>query len=142
MLGELLAGTDEVTVLDMEASIEHLSRGTVRHVDALLVVTEPYYRSLETAGRMGPLARELGIKHLYAVANKVRSERDEEAVREFCQRHDLELLATVPFDENILEADHQGVAILDFNPDAPAVQAIRRLAEDLEERLSTSNNGN
>src|SRR5437762_2621239 len=47
---------DDVTVLDMEASIEHLTRGTVRNVDVLLVVTEPYYRSLETMGRTAPHA--------------------------------------------------------------------------------------
>src|SRR5437763_16097885 len=39
----------DATILDMEASLEHLARGTVRHADVLLVVTEPYYRSLETA---------------------------------------------------------------------------------------------
>ena len=53
-------GSDEITVLDMEASIEHLTRGTVRNVDVLLVITEPYYRSLETTGRVVPLARSSG----------------------------------------------------------------------------------
>ena len=70
---------NDITVLDMEASIEHLSRGTLRHVDILLLITEPYYRSLETLGRMVPLARELGIKQMYVLANKVRGSRDEEA---------------------------------------------------------------
>ena len=66
----------DVTVLDMEASIEHLTRGTVRNVDVLLVVTEPYYRSLETMGRMVPLAQELGVPLILGVADKVRSEQD------------------------------------------------------------------
>ncbi|MBA2454543.1 MAG: hypothetical protein H0V47_15340, partial [Chloroflexia bacterium] len=56
---------DDVTVLDMEASIEHLTRGTVRDVEKLLIVTEPYFRSLETLGRTVPLARELGLADLY-----------------------------------------------------------------------------
>ena len=54
----------DVTVLDMEASLEHLTRGTVRNVDVLLVVAEPYYRSPETAGRLVPLARELGLERV------------------------------------------------------------------------------
>ena len=58
----------DVTILDTEASIEHMTRGTVRSVDAVLLVTEPYYRSLETTGRLAPLARELGIPRVWAVA--------------------------------------------------------------------------
>ncbi len=40
IVGEIVSGSEGVTVMDMEASIEHLSRGTLRHVDALLVVVE------------------------------------------------------------------------------------------------------
>ncbi|MBW3624940.1 MAG: hypothetical protein KY468_16195 [Armatimonadetes bacterium] len=69
-----------ITILDMEASIEHLTRGTVRHVDVLLTVTEPYYRSLETVGRTVPLARELDLENVWVVANKVRSEQDRAAI--------------------------------------------------------------
>ncbi|HXI17841.1 MAG TPA: hypothetical protein VNM48_15880, partial [Chloroflexota bacterium] len=55
------AGERDLTVIDMEASIEHLSRGTLRHVDTLLIVAEPYFRALETAGRTVKLARDLAI---------------------------------------------------------------------------------
>lgn len=132
MLGELIEQSDQLTIVDMEASIEHMSRGTIRHVDALLVVVEPYYRSLETAGRMAPLARELGIRHIFAVANKIRSGRDEAAVLEYCAKYDLEVAARIPFDEAIVEADRTGMALIDHQPDAPAVQAIERLARRLE----------
>lgn len=121
----------DVTVLDMEASIEHLTRGTVRNVDALLVVTEPYYRSLETAGRTVPLARELGLERVWVLANKVRDERDEAAIREYCTRHGFELLGVVPFDDAVAEADRLGRALIDFLPTAPAVQAIETLADRL-----------
>ena len=76
----------DVTILDMEASIEHLTRGTVRNVDVLLVVTEPYYRSLETTARIVPLARELGLANVFVVGNKLRTERDAAAIREYCDR--------------------------------------------------------
>src|ERR671937_2436382 len=90
--------TDEATVLDMEASIEHLTRGTVRNVDVLLVVTEPYYRSLETTGRIVPLAHELGLRNVWVVANKVRADRDEAALLEYCGRRGFEVIGMVPFD--------------------------------------------
>src|SRR5437762_1323876 len=124
-MGELPARRpSDVTVLDLEASIEHLSRGTVRNVDALLVVTEPYYRSLETTGRIVPLARELGLERIWIVANKVRADRDAAAIREYCVRHGFELVGTLPFDERVAEADAIGRALIDLTPDAPAVAAI------------------
>ncbi len=126
----------DVTVLDMEASVEHLTRGTVRNVDVLLVVTEPYYRSLETLGRMAPLARELEIPHVVGDANKVRSERDEAAIREYAARRGIvEIAGVVPYDERVVEADRQGRAVIDADPTAPAVVAIGALAETLVERV-------
>lgn len=116
----------------MEASIEHLSRGTLRHVDTLLMITEPYYRSLETLGRMVPLARELGIPQVYVVANKVRGARDEEAIRHYCAERGLEIIAVLPFDEEVTEADLQGVPVLDLHPDSSYVNVVGRLQKKLQ----------
>ncbi|MFN2454324.1 MAG: hypothetical protein ABR577_08900 [Pyrinomonadaceae bacterium] len=120
-----------VTVMDMEASIEHLSRGTLRYVDALLVVLEPYYRSMETAGRTVPLARALGIERIYGVANKLRSQQDAEAVEAYCRKHDLELIAKIPFDDNVVEADRTGRAVIDYDVTAPIVEELSRAADFL-----------
>ena len=128
---------DDVTILDTEASIEHMTRGTVKTSDAVILVTEPYFRSLETTGRLAPLARELGIPHIWAVANKVRTAADEAAIREYCDRHNIELLAVVPFDTRVTEADNAGVAVLDHAPDGPAVAAVAALATGLEQRLAS-----
>ena len=135
-MGELPAHRPgDVTVLDMEASIEHLTRGTVRNVDALLVVAEPYYRSLETTGRLVPLARELGLERIWIVANKVRDDRDEAAIREYCARRGFEVIGVVPFDENVGEADRLGRALIDHMPTAAAVLALEEVADRLVERL-------
>lgn len=138
-MGEIVSETDDITVMDMEASLEHLSRGTVRHVDVLLIVTEPYYRSLETARRTLPLARGLGINHIYAVVNKYRSAEDEKAVTEFCRNNDLEIIAKIPFDENVTRADLEGKSLYDFNSSAPVVKRVEKLAETLRERVPLNN---
>ena len=117
-----------MTVMDMEASLEHLSRGTLRHVDVLLIVTEPYYRSLETARRTLPLARGLGINHIYAVVNKYRSAEDETAVTDFCRNNDLEIIAQIPFDPNVTQADLEGKSLYDFSPGSPVVKEVEKLA--------------
>jgi CO dehydrogenase maturation factor len=128
---------EDVSILDTEASIEHMTRGTVRTVEAVLLVTEPYYRSLETTGRLAPLARELGVPRVWAVANKLRSERDEAAVREYCERHGIEVIAAVPFDEKVTEADNLGRALLDYAPEGRAVRAIESLVDELTQRLGS-----
>jgi len=129
VLGELVAGGDDMTVVDMEAGLEHLSRGTTRASDTMLVVAEPYFKSLETARRAYELAKELGIPRVFVVANKSRGPRDEEAIRTFCERNHLDLLAAVSFDDTVLEAELGGAAVLDVNAQASSVMQIQRLAD-------------
>lgn len=127
LLGAALEETEHSVVLDMEASIEHMRRGTVRHIDILLVVVEPYYRALEAAGRLIRLARELDIGKIWAVANKVRSPAEEQAIRTYLEGRDIPLKVVVPFDPKVGEADLEGKALLDYRPDAAAVGAIEEL---------------
>jgi|SRR5436190_11265006 len=131
LLGEIVAGASDIAVADMEAGLEHLSRGTPRYVDAIVAVLEPYYRSLETAARVVELTRELGVGQVHGVANKVRDQNDRRAIDEFCRARGISLIGVVPHDEAILEADRQGHALLDRSPDAPSVQAIGSIADRL-----------
>ena len=133
----LLADIEElentVSILDLEASPEHLSRGTTRHVDALLLVVEPYYRSFETAKRMAALAAELPIPVVGVVANKLRSPDDASAIAEYCTRHGLTLLGELPWSTEVLDADKAEIPVIDFDPSGPVVAAVSKLRE----RLST-----
>ncbi len=124
----------DVTILDTEASIEHLSRGTVGSVDALLVVVEPYFRALETLGRTVPLARELGIPATYVVANKVRSDWDESTIREYSDRLDVEVLGMIPFDEAVAQADRDNRSLIDTQPSSPAITAMDGMVQSLIDR--------
>jgi CO dehydrogenase maturation factor len=131
VLGGLVAAGSAVVIVDLEAGLEHLSRGTARHVDTLLVVGEPYFKSLETARRSVELARDLGIPRVHMVANKLRTPGEEATVREFAARHGLGLAGTVPYDEAVADADQRGLAAIEHRPDSPGVAAIRRLADHL-----------
>ncbi len=127
-----LTGRPGNVVVDMEAGLEHFSRGTPGHVEQLLLVAEPYFKSMETAVRAKALAEELHIPRVAAVANKVRDAREEKTMREFFSRARLRLAAVIPADDAILEADRAGRAPLDRDPASPAVVAIFKLAESLE----------
>ena len=122
---------EDVCILDTEASPEHLSRGTAQYADAMLVVVEPYFKSLETGRRMAALAKDLGLEQVALIANKVRDERDLEAVEEFARNNDLEVGGIIPFDEAMPGAERAGTSPLDFAPDGPAVSAIQKVARGL-----------
>jgi CO dehydrogenase maturation factor len=131
LLGDMAGRPDSVTILDLEASPEHLSRGTTRNVDALLLVVEPYYRSYETARRMAALAAELPIGRVAVVANKLRTPTDALAIEEYCQRHSLQLDGRLPWSTAVLDADAAGIPLLDFDPDNPVLAAVGEVAEQL-----------
>ena len=122
---------EQITLLDMEASMEHMRRGTAEHVDIMLTIVEPYYRSLEAASRFSKLAKELGIQNVFAVANKVRNEKEEMAIKQFCLAKNLNLLHQISFDPIVSEADLDGQSIFDFNQNSAIVEEIEELADKL-----------
>jgi CO dehydrogenase maturation factor len=100
--------TEDVCILDTEASPEHLSRGTAKYADVMLCVVEPYFKSLETGRRMAALAKDLGLARVALVANKVRDERELEAVKQFAAKHELSIAGVVPYDERMPDAERAG----------------------------------
>lgn len=132
LIHSALTSENEATmVVDTEASLEHMKRGTSKYVDRMYMVVEPYYRSLEAAGRFAEMARQLGIKEVYAIANKVRNEEEANAIKEYCAQINLPIAVFVPFDENITAADLKGVSIMDYDNNSKAVQAIQQFVKSL-----------
>ena len=130
VLGAIADAPADVVMLDMEAGVEHFSRagGTLKHADALLILVEPFYKSLVTARSVVVLSSELGIPVRYVVANKVRDDADLVAIDEFCEKHGLERIAVIPWDQNLQDAESKEKAPIDYAPDSPGVTAARKLA--------------
>jgi len=126
-----LEESEQVTLLDLEASLEQMKRGTSKYVDILLCVVEPYYRSMEAVARFQRLGKELEIKNIVAVANKIKNAADEDAVRQFCAQTALPVIAVIPFDHIISEADKGGSLDMDAIDQSPALKAISNLAGEL-----------
>lgn len=121
---------DQTVVVDLEASPEHFSRASTAYVDTILLVAEPYFKSLETARRYHELAVDLGVPRVAVLANRVR-DGDADVVAEFCERNGFELAGAIPQDDSFQEAERLGVAPIDHDPDSPGVRAIAELAETL-----------
>ena len=106
LLGHMIVARDEVVILDMEAGLEHLARGTTSFVDCFIVVIEPGARSVQTYHSVKRLAGDLGVKQVLVVANKVRDEKDEAFIREKIPAEDL--LGILHYDPEVAEADRKG----------------------------------
>lgn len=124
----LVLQTDDVAILDMEAGIEHLGRGTARGVDAFVVVIEPGGRSVQTAGAVSKLAADLGVTRIVAVANKVRGAEDLAFVREALG--EIELLGVLPDSDAVRAADRLGKPPIGVDDDFDS--ALLGIAEKLE----------
>jgi len=114
LISHLLLQRDEVVILDMEAGIEHLSRGTTKAVDILIIVVEPGRRSLETAGTIKKLAQDLGLQNIAAVGNKIRNEADKEFIK--ANMNDIEILGFINYNPAINEADHANLSLFSASP--------------------------
>jgi len=135
LMAHLLFNSEDVVVMDMEAGVEHLTRGTSQGMDVLLVVVEPGRRSLETAARVKKMGADLGIKRVWAVANKVRDEKDRAFVLQ--ELDDLEVVASIPYTREVVESgmDRGGIAEL---LDGPVGEEIRKLQLRLEQEFAPS----
>jgi CO dehydrogenase maturation factor len=128
LVTHLLLRRGEVLVMDMEAGIEHLGRGTAEAVDALIVVVEPGRRSIQTAHTIRALAQDLGIRQVYAVGNKIASESDKDFVSG--ELPGFTMLGFLPTDVQAIESDRRGVAVF-----AQAPQLVER-ARAIVDRLT------
>lgn len=113
LLAHLLVELDEYVILDMEAGLEHLGRGTTAYMDALIVVVEPGRRSLQTAHQVKALADDLGIKRVLVVGNKVNDESDLAMIKE--NLDGLPFLGYMSYNTKIIEADKRGVSPYDID---------------------------
>jgi CO dehydrogenase maturation factor len=133
LLRHLIVERNEAVVLDLEAGVEHIGRGTARQVDALLIVADSNLKSLEIAKHTHDLAANAGMKQLYLVGNRVMNAAQKEAITAYAEKNGLSLLTFIPFDPEVTEADMRGETPL-LNKEIKAVQVIDGLCEALIEK--------
>ncbi len=136
LLGAAIEDEADVTLVDMEAGLEHLSRsgGTLAYADVLLMIMEPSRKSILTAARTIALARELGIPRVYGVGNKARLPDDAEFFEEVAAEYGVPLAGIVPHDADVVEADRRGHVLLDGKGD-PVKAAVRQVIAFVDRSL-------
>lgn len=131
LVTDLVLYRQDALVMDMEAGIEHLGRGTARGVDTMVVVVEPGQRAIDCARRVVRMCGEVGIKDICFVANKITCPADEAFVRQALPEG--EWVGWIPFAESIRQADRSATAVLDVCPSAVRAR-FEEILFKLEER--------
>jgi CO dehydrogenase maturation factor len=131
LIRHVITREKDLVIMDMEAGIEHLGRGTARGVDAMIAVVEPGMRSIDTVERIKKLGEEIGITNYLAVINKTN---DPGPIKEKLDAMGIPVLGTIPYDKNLIEADLSARAPVEVG--GPAVEAIKKIKIRLEEMFS------
>lgn len=111
LMRHVILKLNSVVILDMEAGVEHLGRGTTKGIDYMLIVVEPGARSIETAGRIAELGRQIGINRFGAVINKAGD--GTKAIVEKLSVFDLPVIGVIPFDSDLIKADLENTSPID-----------------------------
>jgi len=128
----LVVNREEIVILDMEAGIEHLGRGTCENMDALIIVVEPGLRSVQTAWTVRKMSQDLGIKNLFVVVNKVRTEEEEKMIRD--NLGDFVILGKLPYSDSVRESDLKYFSPCEADPEFK--NSLEKIAEGLSKYIN------
>ena len=129
LISSLVFRRDDVVVMDMEAGLEHLGRGTASMMDRFIVVIEPGARSIQTYEKVKKLAADLGVTKVDVVANKIRDAEDEAFIRANIPAEAL--LGFMHYNPEVIDADRRGLSPYDVSP--RMVEEIRRIKARMDQ---------
>ena len=122
----------EMVLVDLAAGLECMGRASVKGIDAFIVVVEPGSRSIEVAKNIANMAKELGIKHVFAIANKITDDQQTEAISSALTN--IDLLAIIKQDSAIQQADLSRTAVI--NAGDQLVNELTKAKKQLTDLLS------
>ena len=128
LLKHLVVERDEIVIADMEAGIEHLTRGTSEAVDAFIVCVEPGQRSIQTANTVKEMAQGLGVKKVFFVANKIRTDEDIEFLKSNIRG--VQFLGALRFSQSLMDSDIRGISPFHGSPEA--VSQVKEIKQQLD----------
>jgi len=131
LIRHLVVQREEAVIIDMEAGLEHLGRGSTGSVDALMIVVEPGQRSINTARQIKKLGEDLQLKKMMIVGNKVTSDDDRRIIEE--NLRDFPILGHMSFNPKVIQADREGRSPYDI--DETIREEVRGILRELEKRI-------
>lgn len=135
LIKHLVLRSDEVLIMDMEAGIEHLARGTAESIELMVIVVEPGLKSVETARQIKMLASDIGIPKVAGIINKSFSD-DKRIIKEM-ESAGIPVLGTIPYIRAMVNADINGTSPFEFDGTEKVINAVRKIKDRIEDALSS-----
>ncbi len=126
-LGKLNLDNKDIVIVDTEAGLEHFGRGVESNIDAVIIIVDPSYESIDFAKKAYELSKSLGIKVISIILNKVSSRAVADKLESRLKEIGLGVAVSVPSDERIFSSELDGRPI----DSKSAVKKINFLAENL-----------
>ena len=113
-------------VMDNEAGLEHVARGTLPHVDTMLLISDCSRRGVQAVARLAEMIDEMELKptQMGLIINRAPGGVLNDGVREEIEKHGLKLLGVLPQDEAVYEADCEGEPSSKLPENNPVKQAL------------------
>jgi CO dehydrogenase maturation factor len=128
LLSHLVLSRSEVVIMDMDAGVENVGRGTAKSVNAFIIVVEPGQRSFQTARAIRNLAKDLGVKKCYIVGSKTHDDDERQFIID--NLPDFDVLGFINYHPEIAKADRLGKSVFETAPAAVAeAENIKRKLE-------------
>jgi CO dehydrogenase maturation factor len=120
-------------VIDNEAGLEHVSRGTLPHVDTMLLISDCSRRGIQAVARIAEMIRDLELKpaNLQLIVNRAPNGELNPGVLEEIQKHDLPLLGVLPQDELVYQYDCDGKPSSQVPDGSPVKVALHEIMRKL-----------
>ncbi|MGI6109118.1 MAG: AAA family ATPase [Eubacteriaceae bacterium] len=129
-----LADNYEYLIIDNEAGMENMSRGTLGHVDLLILISDCSQRGIRTVARLRDLADELSLKipNIGLIVNRAPRGAITEAVADEIEKYNLKLFGIVPQDDDVFEYDSYGQPLVTLPADAKAKKKAYEIFRELD----------
>ena len=120
-------------VMDNEAGLEHVARGTLPHVDTMLLISDCSRRGIQAAARVAEMVEELNLKpgQLGLIVNRAPNGILNEGVKEEIEKHGLNLLGVLPQDEGVYDCDCNGEPSAKLPENNPVKAALKGIMQKL-----------
>ena len=128
------SGSYSYIIVDNEAGLEHISRGTLPRIDILLLVSDSSRRGIQAAGRVRQIAEDMKLnpRTMKLIVNRAPDGKLSEGLLEEINIQKLDLLGVLPNDETIYRYDSDGLPSSTVPEDNPFKLAMSGIIAKLE----------
>ena len=120
-------------VMDNEAGLEHVARGTLPHVDTMLLISDCSRRGIQAVARIADMVGEMDLKpgRMGLIVNRAPGGVLDEGVKAEIEKYGLTLLGVLPQDEGVYRCDCDGQPSAKLPSNNPVKVALRDILKSI-----------